>query len=232
VFFQLVELMGGRIDLESRPGNGTTATCEIPFPVYDGPISGALTATTLPRRARLSNKSEEPKEQRPAPTSTANSKQSGTSTLSTCTEPDPHILLVEDNPVNRKVISLAIKKLGFTVSVACDGQEALQYLCKQSTETTPHAIIMDCQMPNVDGYEATRRIREDHDMFDEKTRRLPIIALTASAIKGDREKCWDAGMDDYLTKPADRDALERTLVKWTNGTRPYELRHNPSCELR
>jgi CheY-like chemotaxis protein len=55
-------------------------------------------------------------------------------------------------------------------------------------------------MPNVDGYEATRRIRTDHDMFDEQTRALPIIALTASAIKGDRKKCWEAGMDDYLTK--------------------------------
>ena len=157
-------------------------------------------------------------------------KQSATSTISTSTEPDIHILLVEDNPINRKVISLAIKKLGYTVSTACDGQEALQYLCKQSQDIQPQAVIMDCQMPNVDGYEATRKIRKDQNMFDDKTRRLPIIALTASAIKGDREKCWDAGMDDYLTKPADRDALARRLIKWTAGTRPYELRHNLSCD--
>jgi CheY-like chemotaxis protein len=168
---------------------------------------------------------------RPSPNGASNNfekKQSTISTISTCTEPDIHILLVEDNPINRKVISLTIRKLGYTVSTACDGKEALQYLCKQSEETRPHAVIMDCQMPNVDGYEATRRIRDDQDMFDAKTRRLPIIALTASAIKGDREKCWDAGMDDYLTKPAARDALERTLLKWTSETRPFELRHNSS----
>jgi CheY-like chemotaxis protein len=222
--------MGGRIDLESTPGEGTTATCEIPFPVYDGPISGELTATTLPRRARLSDKSGETKKQRPTQTSANNSekRQSATSTLSVATEPDIHILLVEDNSINRKVIALAIKKLGYTVSTACDGQEALQYLRKESKEIKPYAVIMDCQMPNLDGYDATRRIRQDEEMFDEKTRRLPIIALTASAIKGDREKCWDAGMDDYLTKPAARDALERTLMKWTAAQRPYDLRHNSS----
>jgi CheY-like chemotaxis protein len=200
---------------------------------YTNVKSGTLTATTLPRRARLSNKSGEAKNPRPSPNGCASDldkKMSATSTISTSTEPDPHILLVEDNPVNRKVISLAIRKLGFTVSTACDGEEALQYLCKDSEEIRPQAIIMDCQMPNVDGYEATRRIRADADMFDDKTRRLPIIALTASAIKGDREKCWDAGMDDYLTKPAARDALERTLMKWTSGTRLHELRHNSSCD--
>jgi len=228
--------MGGRIGLASKPGEGTTATCNIPFPVYNGPVSGALSATSLPRRARLANKSRETKKTRPPLTNTANSetKQSPTSSLSTTTssEPEIHILLVEDNPVNRKVIALAIKKLGYTVSIACDGQEALQYLCKASKETQPTAVIMDCQMPNVDGYEATRRIRDDHGMFNEQTRRLPIIALTASAIKGDREKCWAAGMDDYLTKPAARDALERTLTKWTAVKRPHELGHHSPVDLR
>jgi CheY-like chemotaxis protein len=140
-------------------------------------------------------------------------KQSATSTMSISTEPDIHILLVEDNPINRKVISLAIKKLGYTVSTACDGQEALQYLCKQSQDIQPQAVIMDCQMPNIDGYEATRRIREDEDMFDEKTRRIPIIALTASAIKGDREKCWDAGM---VSTPMYELHVRHILTSYTN----------------
>lgn len=78
-------------------------------------------------------------------------------------------------------------------------------------------------MPNVDGYEATRRIRSDSNMFDDQTRALPIIALTASAIKGDRQKCWDAGMDDYLTKPTSKDTLKRTLTKWTAAERPHEV---------
>jgi hypothetical protein len=114
--------MGGRVDLDSTPGEGTTATCEIPFPVYDGPINGGLTATTLPRRVRLSDTSGEMKKQRPTRTRANNSeKRQSTTTSSAATEPDIHILLVEDNPVNRKVITLAIKKLGFMVSTVCDG---------------------------------------------------------------------------------------------------------------
>ncbi|KAF2823891.1 hypothetical protein CC86DRAFT_408909 [Ophiobolus disseminans] len=232
---QLVELMGGKIALESSPGQGTTAICDIPFPVHDGPVSGVLTATALPRRARVSQKNHNTNEKEPrkragsAPTDT---KESGASSLSPSFDPEVHVLLVEDNPINRKVIALAIKKLGYTVSTACDGQEALHFLSKDSTRPKPAAVLMDCQMPNIDGYEATRRIRRDSDMFDEQTRRLPIIALTASAIKGDREACWAAGMDDYLTKPAAKTSLERTLSRWTAAERPQELGHNNSPELR
>jgi CheY-like chemotaxis protein len=147
--------------------------------------------------------------------------------MSTSSEPDTHVLLVEDNPIGRKVISLAIKKLGYTVATACDGQEALDYLAKNSGKRRPIAVLMDCMMPIVDGYEATRRIRNDKDMFDERVRSLPIIALTASAIKGDREKCRAVGMDDYLTKPAARDALQRTLTKWTVPERPRGLSRDP-----
>jgi CheY-like chemotaxis protein len=94
-----------------------------------------------------------------------------------------HVLLVEDNPPNRKVIALAVKKLGYIVAIACDGQEALDYLCRRSVKPRPNAVLMDCMMLVVDGYEATRRIRGDDGMFDEYVRALPIIALTASAIR-------------------------------------------------
>ena len=225
--------MGGHIVLESSPGEGTTAICNIPFPVHDGPISGVLTATSLPRRARVSEKSQGTQVQRKRAGSAPNEPQrSATSSVSPSSETEVHILLVEDNPINRRVIALAIKKLGYSVATVCDGQEALQYLSKDSQRLRPTAVLMDCQMPIIDGYEATRRIRSNTDMFDEETRRLPIIALTASAIKGDREACWAAGMDDYLTKPAARDALERTLSRWTAAKRPQELGHNNSLELQ
>jgi CheY-like chemotaxis protein len=105
------------------------------------------------------------------------------------------------------------------VSTVCDEQEALRYLCRRSQVTTSglfHRLLVACDY----GYEATRRIREDHEMFDEAIRRLPIIAFTASAIKGDKEKCWEAGFSDYTTKPAARHALARALSKWTATERP------------
>ncbi|KAF2676153.1 hypothetical protein K458DRAFT_397175 [Lentithecium fluviatile CBS 122367] len=225
---QLVELMGGHITLQSTPGKGTTATCNIPFQIYNGPTSDLLKKTPLPHRAKFPTRADSQRvgrvgtevdlgddsdvRMRPSPGSRTSS-----------TESEMHVLLVEDNHINRKVIALALKKLGYAVSTACDGQEALDYLCKQSERPRPNAVLMDCMMPVIDGYEATRRIRSDSEMFDEQVRALPIIALTASAIKGDREKCWEAGMDDYLTKPAARDALARTLSKWSISTRSQRL---------
>ncbi|KAF2024919.1 hypothetical protein EK21DRAFT_117317 [Setomelanomma holmii] len=224
---QLVELMGGKITLASAPGEGTTATCNIPFEVFHGSPSTVLASTSLPRRARPPGRRHSSTDRKTIPQDTPGGEQPATrsaaSSMSTASEPDTHVLLVEDNPIGRKVISLAIKKLGFTVSTACNGQEALDYLAKISAKPRPTAVLMDCMMPVIDGYEATRRIRSDEDMFDDHVRSLPIIALTASAIKGDREKCRAAGMDDYLTKPAARDALRRTLTKWTGSERPRGL---------
>jgi CheY-like chemotaxis protein len=226
---QLVELMGGHIHLEPNPGGGTTAICSVPFSVYHGPTSDVQASTALPRRAQPPDEIEGSLSLPISPENETHEveerKRPAGSTDSADAEPDAHVLLVEDNPVNRKVIALAIKKLGYTVSTACDGQEALEYLCRQSQQKQSiktAVVIMDCQMPNIDGYEATRRIRRDRVMFDDVIRSLPIIALTASAIKGDKEKCWKAGMDDYLTKPAARDALERALFKWTAVKRPTD----------
>ncbi|CBX92004.1 hypothetical protein LEMA_P047100.1 [Plenodomus lingam JN3] len=216
---QLVELMGGQISLASTWGQGTTATCKIPFKVYPGSNDDLITTATPTGRLRSQNSETavDPK--------TSHFQSSSTSTSNNPSTNPPnltlknHILLVEDNPINRKVISLALQKLGYIVTAVCDGQQALDYLCTSSPHPPPHALLMDCMMPNVDGYQATRRIRTDETLFSESVRRLPIIALTASAIKGDREKCFEAGFDDFLTKPAARDDLKRTLLRWLGGGR-------------
>ncbi|KAH8706892.1 hypothetical protein GQ44DRAFT_777713 [Phaeosphaeriaceae sp. PMI808] len=221
---QLVELMGGHITLQSNLGEGTIATCNIPFLRYHGPTSGLLTEISLPHRAqsldRVEHTAARLESSRDPSPKTFDRKSTRSSMPSAASTTEGHILLVEDNPINRKIIALAMKKLGYQVSTVCNGQEALDYLCKQSVQPRPNAVLMDCMMPVVDGYEATRRIRGDNDMFDEHVRALPIIALTASAIKGDREKCWEAGMDDYLTKPAAREELKRTLQRWVGLKSP------------
>jgi CheY-like chemotaxis protein len=116
------------------------------------------------------------------------------------------VLVAEDNEVNQKVAVRILEKLGYRVEVADNGREALQ-ACER---TRYDAVLMDGQMPGMDGYEATRRIREREG----GGRRLPIIAMTASAMKGDREKCLAAGMDDYVSKPVTPEAMERVLRLW------------------
>jgi hypothetical protein len=147
---QLVELMGGHIVLESSPGKGTTATCSIPFPVYDGPDRSVLISPSLPRRARPRERSKHATNRLKRSDSAPGQgiKRPGLSVISSAPNAAHHILLVEDNAINRKVIVFAIKKLGYTVSMACDGQEALNYLRRHSGETRPLAIIMDCQVPS------------------------------------------------------------------------------------
>jgi signal transduction histidine kinase/ligand-binding sensor domain-containing protein/DNA-binding response OmpR family regulator/HPt (histidine-containing phosphotransfer) domain-containing protein len=115
------------------------------------------------------------------------------------------ILLAEDNAVNQKVARGALDKLGYDVDIVGDGVEAVA-----AWETGRYALIlMDCQMPSMDGYEATREIRRKED----GKRHIPIVALTADAMKGTGELCRDAGMDAYLTKPLDRVRLAETLAR-------------------
>ncbi|MDZ5601900.1 response regulator [Pseudomonas sp. RP23018S] len=118
---------------------------------------------------------------------------------------DQPILLVEDNPVNRSVIEAMLRSLGFQTCLAGDGQQALEHVQQQ----TFAAVLMDCRLPLMDGYEATRRIRALDEGGD-----LPIIALTANALQGDRERCLAAGMNDYLSKPLKRTELLDVLQRW------------------
>lgn len=118
------------------------------------------------------------------------------------------ILLVEDNPVNQKVALGLLNKYNLEVDVVADGQQAIDALAQQPADYYK-LVLMDMEMPTMDGYAATRQLRQDA-RFDA----LPIVAMTAHAMKGDRDRCLDAGMNDYLSKPINPDLLYETLRKY------------------
>jgi CheY-like chemotaxis protein/HPt (histidine-containing phosphotransfer) domain-containing protein len=124
------------------------------------------------------------------------------------------ILVAEDNPTNREVILAVLKKLGYHADAVANGAEAVKAL----SDTPYDLVLMDCQMPEMDGYEAARKIREPGSAACNP--RLPIVALTAHAMKGDRDKCLEAGMSDYLAKPVQPGELQDVLTKWLD--RPGE----------
>ena len=170
----LVELMGGKITVESTVGAGTTFCFVLDLPA-------AVASLEAP-------------EQEEAVDSPLGKLR---------------ILLTEDNMTNQKVASLMLRKLGCTIEVANNGEQALTALADQDFDL----VLMDCQMPVMDGFEATQRIRNDRSgRFDP---RIPIIAMTANAMQGDRETCLAAGMDDYIAKPIDITSLLATLKYWT-----------------
>ena len=121
------------------------------------------------------------------------------------------ILVAEDNIVNQKVAVRQLLRLGYAADAVATGGEALEAFHRIDYD----AILMDCQMPEMDGYTATRLIREA-----ETNGRIPIIALTANALEGDRERCIEAGMDDYVSKPVYEAKLSEVLKAWTIGARP------------
>jgi len=122
------------------------------------------------------------------------------------------VLLVEDNAVNREVARYMLDDAGCQVVCAVNGREALEKLEGGDFDI----VLMDCQMPEMDGFSATRKLREQ-EAADGKKQRLPVIALTANAMDGDRERCLDAGMDDYLSKPLAQSQLVRALGRWLPG---------------
>jgi two-component system sensor histidine kinase/response regulator len=115
------------------------------------------------------------------------------------------ILLVEDNEINQEIANEVLEQAGFKVAIASNGSEAVEMVA----QTNYDCILMDCQMPVMDGYEATRSIRKE-----ERFSALPIVAMTANAMQGDREKCIDAGMNDHVSKPINNHELFLALAKW------------------
>jgi two-component system sensor histidine kinase/response regulator len=140
---------------------------------------------------------------------------------------DTHkVLVAEDNPVNQKVAARMLENLGYQVDVVADGGEALDAVAR----TRYGAVLMDVQMPRMDGYKATRRIRDQEErsgrrnmMMGLRKRRTPIIAMTANAMQGDKERAIEAGMDDYVSKPVSRKELGAVLGRWISGTPAYRV---------
>jgi CheY-like chemotaxis protein len=127
-----------------------------------------------------------------------------------------HVLVAEDNVTNQKVVQLLLTRAGCRVDIAANGHEAVSAL-----ELIDYDLVfMDCQMPVMDGFEATRLIREMERKQARK--RTPVIALTANALDGERERCLAAAMDDYLAKPVGSLDLEAKLKKWLPAERPVE----------
>ena len=122
------------------------------------------------------------------------------------------ILVAEDNPINQKIALKYLEKMGLRADAVANGQEALDALASIPYDL----IIMDCQMPELDGYEATRRIRASKTL---PRNDIPIVALTANAMAGEKERCLEAGMNDYVSKPVKADVLFAALSRWLKPTR-------------
>jgi CheY-like chemotaxis protein len=121
------------------------------------------------------------------------------------------VLVVEDSPVNRIVAGRVLERAGFRAQLVDDALQALEALDAQNFD----AVLMDCQMPGMDGYEATRELRRRESGGE---RRTPVIAMTAHAMTGDRERCLAAGMDDYIAKPVRSRTLVEVLRRWVPDT--------------
>jgi len=176
----------GRVSTEVAASVGLTAT--LAKPVRQSELFNCLVAGLHQRGGDEATEEAEP-------------PPAGEPTLS------GRVLLVEDNTMNQLVATRILDKLGVTVDVANNGREALAAL----DHGTYDAVLMDCQMPELDGYQATRALREREAG---SAAHLPVIAMTAAAMDGDREACLDAGMDDYITKPVRPSDVEQALGRW------------------
>jgi hypothetical protein len=187
----IVEQMGGKIELQSQPGVGSTFQFQIVVEVATNQQAAATQIEVSPSLAVGKGQ---------------------------------RILLVEDNRVNRKLAKAILKSMELPFDVACDGLEAVELYRPERYA----AILMDCSMPRMDGYQATRIIRH----LEQGKVPTPIIALTANALTGDREKALRAGMDDHLSKPYTVQDLQQVLGRWmetseAHGNQGHTTYHHP-----
>ena len=181
----LAEAMGGHIDVSSQPGQGSQFTLTLPLEAISAMPADSrfdvLTTTTLPA--------------------------SGGQPNATAVHPaNRHVLVAEDHPINQKLITTLLERMGWTVHLVADGKQAVE-----AAASADYALVlMDMQMPEMDGLTATRHIRK----LSGSRAAVPIVALTANAMQSDREACLQAGMNDFLAKPFKTDELASCLTRW------------------
>jgi signal transduction histidine kinase/CheY-like chemotaxis protein len=183
---RLVELMGGEIGVRSMPGQGSTFWFAVPLPIDS--------------------------ELHPAGPPQATISTVRAAALDRSAQVGGRVLLAEDNIVNQRVAVRILEKLGYCIDIAANGREAIEAFRRIPYDL----ILMDCQMPELDGFAATEAIRRGEAPGEH----VPIIAMTAGAMQGDRERCIAAGMDDYLPKPVTLDRLITTIDRWRRKTTP------------
>ena len=196
----LVESMGGTINLKSTENVGTTVSFSITLPKAKPEVSMRITRIRSDDIHTLS---------------TAEQTTAGFSSLSDMPQSQIRVCIAEDNLINQKIAVQFLKKLKFRQVDAYDnGLEAVEGIRKMAKEGRPyHLILMDVQMPILDGYEATKLLRRDSM---DAVQGILIIALTASAVQGDREKCLASGMNDYMAKPVRLALLKKKFSEYMN----------------
>ncbi|GAA5867623.1 hypothetical protein JCM3774_001533 [Rhodotorula dairenensis] len=228
---KLVELHSGFIEVESQAGVGSIFSVTIPTeraaPAERQPAPPPI---TLPARIAKRPHSASPSET----TKASKTTKVGTPTTSAsrdCAEPPVHVLVVEDNEINRKVLNRQLKNAGYTVSMACDGQQALDALAEDARRSTQdptyngiHVVLMDIEMPVLDGLSAIRELRR-REQAGEIERRYPVCAVTGNAREAQLAECLAAGFSDTVTKPYNFADIK---AKITTLTPPRALLFSPA----